>query len=108
MTLVVRMKTELAKLRDAQPGGRFKEFHLRMRREGPGWLRPLYLGAALAAFVIGVVLAFIPGPAILFFALAAALAATQSIWLATQLDHAEVKVREWLDSHRRPRERPGH
>jgi len=108
MALVIRMKTELARLREAQPGERFKEFHHRMRVDCPNWMRPVYLGAALVSFAIGVVLAFIPGPAILFFALAAALVATQSSWLAGQLDRAEVKVREWIDSHRRPRERPGH
>ena len=102
------MKTELAKLREAQPGERFTEFHRRMRRDSPSWMRPLYVGAALVSFVVGVVLAFIPGPAILFFALAAALMATQSRWLAAELDRAEVKTREWLDSHRRPKERPGH
>jgi hypothetical protein len=102
------MKTELAKFREAQPGERFAQFHRRMRSESPSWMRPLYIGLAVVSFVIGVVLAFIPGPAILFFALAAALLATQSIWLAERLDRAEVKGREWLDSHRRPKERPGH
>jgi hypothetical protein len=108
MALVIRMKTELTKLREAQPGERFMEFHRRMRTDSPSWMHPLYLGAAIVSFAIGVVLAFVPGPAILFFALAAALVATQSIWLARELDRAEMKVREWIDSHRRPRERPGH
>jgi hypothetical protein len=108
MALTIRMKTELAKLRGAQPGERFKEFYQRMRNDSPSWMRPLYFGAAFVSFAIGVVLAFIPGPAVLFFALAAALVATQSRWLAKQLDRAEVKIREWIDSHRRPRERPGH
>lgn len=108
MTLVIRMKTELTKLREAQPGERFVQFNRRMRSESPSWMRPLYIGLAAVSFVIGVVLAFIPGPAILFFALAAALLATQSIWLAERLDRAEVKGREWLASHRGPKERPGH
>jgi len=108
MTLVVRVKAEVEKLREAAPGERFTEFNRRMRAESPSWMRPLYLGAAAVAFAIGVVLAFIPGPAVLFFALTAALLATQSSWLAAQLDRAEVKLRDWLDSHRRHKERPGH
>jgi hypothetical protein len=108
MSSKVQIKTELAKLREAAPGRRFTEFNQRMRRDSPSWIRPFYLGAAIVSFVIGVVLAFIPGPAILFFALAAALVAAQSSWLAERLDRAEVRVREWLDSHRRPKERPGH
>jgi hypothetical protein len=108
MALVIRMKAELAKLREAQPGERFIQFNRRMRSESPGWMRPLYIALAGVSFVIGVVLAFIPGPAILFFALTAALLATQSSWLAERLDRAEVKGRHWLDSHRGPKERPGH
>lgn len=108
MTLAIRVKAEIEKLRDAAPGQRFAEFHHRLRAESPSWMRPLYLGAAILAFVIGVVLAFIPGPAILFFALAAALVATQSMWFAMQLDRVELKLRDWIDSHRRHRERPGH
>jgi hypothetical protein len=108
MTLTVHIKSEVAKLREAAPGRRFTEFHERMRKQSPSWMRPLYLGAAVVCFAIGVVLAFIPGPAILFFALAVALVATQSSWLAKALDRDEVKIRGWIDSHRRPRARPGH
>jgi hypothetical protein len=59
------------------------------------------------AFALGVVLAFIPGPAVLFFALAAVLVATQSRWLAERLDRAEVKLRHVIAA-RKHRERPGH
>jgi hypothetical protein len=91
------MKNEIEKLREAAPGERFSEFHHRMRTQGPSWLRPLYLAAAAVAFAIGVVLAFIPGPAVLFFALAAAHSGPVTL-VGHRLDRAEVKLREWVDS----------
>jgi hypothetical protein len=51
---------------------------------------------ALLSFAIGVVLAFIPGPAVVFFALSATLLATQSLRVARILDRTEV----WLRSQR--------
>jgi hypothetical protein len=43
-----------------------------------------------------VVLVFIPGPAVVFFALTAALLGAQSRWVARQLDAAETGGRKWL------------
>jgi hypothetical protein len=55
----------------------------------------LIAGAGLS-FAIGVVLAVIPGPAIVFFALAGALAAAVSAWVARVLDRAEVLGRRLI------------
>ena len=49
-----------------------------------------YVGTAIALIPVGVLFAFIPGPAVLFFALSAALFATQSLWLARRLDRASA------------------
>lgn len=51
-----------------------------------------FLVAALAA-AIGLVLAFIPGPAVLFFLLAGALLASEWLWVARALDWLEVRLR---------------
>jgi len=71
-----------------------------------GWARALTLLGVVVCLVIGVILAFIPGPAVLFFALAAALTATQSRWLACKLDRAEIYVHAlWRKHQRRRRQR---
>jgi len=56
--------------------------------------------AAVASLAIGIVLAFIPGPAILFFALCAALLGAQSRWVARRLDRAEVSTRKLIAAFR--------
>lgn len=69
-----------------------------------GWARALTLCAVVMCLVVGIILAFIPGPAILFFALAAALLATQSRWMACKLDRAEIYVHAlWRKQQRRRR-----
>lgn len=50
---------------------------------------------------IGVVLVFIPGPAIVFFFLAGTLLALDWLWMARTLDWLEVKLRAWWESGRR-------
>ena len=59
-------------------------------------MRAAYAGAAVVSLAVGVVLAFVPGPAVVFFALTAALLAAQSAWLARRLDAAEIWVRHVL------------
>ena len=61
--------------------------------------------AAASCFAVGVVLAFIPGPAVVFFGLTAALSATQSRWVAERLDHAELYLRALWKRWFRSRER---
>jgi len=80
-------------LRQGAPGERFEQFHI-AEQHRPYWVKVAYVGVALALLPIGVLFAFIPGPAVLFFALSAALFATQSLWLARRLDLAEVALRD--------------
>ena len=100
MSLATRVRTELDTFRKATAGERFIEFNRRFRTQTPGWARPFFVILALLSFAIGVVLAFIPGPAVVFFALTGALFAGQSERLARKLDRAEVGFREWLVSRR--------
>ena len=87
------------------PGRRFEDRFVAARkaRRSGAWghrlIRLLGLVVALAAFVVGVVLAFIPGPAILFFLLTGSLLAAESRGLARLLDWGEVKLRllgKWM------------
>lgn len=93
-------------LRALRAGKRFQRFHDSQAARRLGWARALTLFAVAVCLVIGIILAFIPGPAILFFALAAALTATQSRWLARKLDRAEIYVHAlWRKHQRRRRKR---
>ena len=93
-------------LRELRAGRRFQRFHDAQEARRLGWGRALTLLAVAVCLVIGIILAFIPGPAILFFALAAALTATQSRWLACKLDRAEIYVHAlWRKQQRRRRQR---
>jgi hypothetical protein len=65
-------------------------------------LRPIF---ALLAFAVGVVLAFIPGPAVVFFGIAAALLASESMTVARALDRVEVWLRGAWRRLRGPRRR---
>lgn len=75
-----------------RPGQRFRDRYERHRRRTTPyrWLgRLLRLFLALVCFVIGLVLAFVPGPAIVFFFLAGALVASDWRWAAGLLDWTE-------------------
>jgi len=80
-------------LRRSPTGRRFRRFHQANAAHRSGWARWLTWLAALLSFVIGVILVFIPGPAVVFFALTCALIATQSHWMARHLDRSEVRGR---------------
>ena len=88
------LKAVWFELKHAQPGERFAAVYRRHERHRRGWTRGLCLLAAVISFAIGVVLAFIPGPAVVFFAITGALLATQSLWVATHLDATEQVVRK--------------
>jgi hypothetical protein len=90
-----RIRGEWNELKKAEPGTRFQAFHDKQQELMPAWARPLYIGGAIVSLGVGVVLAFIPGPAVLFFALAAGLLAAQSAWLAKKLDRGEVGARRF-------------
>jgi hypothetical protein len=101
--VIQRWKRQLRKgwteLKASKPGERFQDTYHRQKQADRGrsaaarWLRPI---VALLSFAIGVVLAFIPGPAVVFFALSATLLATQSLYVARALDRTEV----WLRAQR--------
>jgi hypothetical protein len=93
-------------LRALRAGKRFKHFHAAHAAKRTGWARALTILLVLVCVAIGIVLAFIPGPAVVFFALAVALASTQSHWLAHKLDRAELYLRAvWRKHQRRRRQR---
>lgn len=95
-----RLKTLWKKIRKLPPGERFQSIH-RDQKNQSRVVKAALLGIALLSFAGGVVLMFIPGPAVLFFALTGALLATQSLWVARQLDHGEVWGRSTAASWRR-------
>jgi hypothetical protein len=99
-----RIRAEWHQIEKAEPGTRFQRFHHKQQEKMPAWARPVYIGGAIVSLGVGVVLAFIPGPAVLFFALSAGLLATQSEWLAKRLDRAEVGARKlWARlRHKKP------
>lgn len=87
---------EWREVRHGPPGRRFQEYYQRAhrRRAGRGWIgRVLRIAVAVASFAIGVVLVFIPGPAVLFFALTGVLLANESRAVARFLDWSEIKLR---------------
>ena len=102
------LKKAFERLKRHEPGERFGAFH-REQRQKPAWVKAAYFALALVSFAVGVVLAFIPGPAVVFFALSLALLSVQSRFVARALDRAEVKGRKILGSlrawwrHRRQR-----
>ena len=92
------------KLKVLEPGERFQTLY-REQRSKPLAMKVLFFAAAIACFAAGVVFAFIPGPAIVFFALSGALLATHFLWVARALDASEVWARKTLDSIRERRRR---
>jgi hypothetical protein len=86
-------------LTKGEPGRRFEDRYEAARAARPraAWrrqlLRLLLIMVALGSILVGVVLAFIPGPAVLFFLLAGTLLAAESRGLARLMDWGEVKLR---------------
>jgi hypothetical protein len=82
-----------------RPGRRFEDRYeaARKARLSGGWShhlgRVLRLVIAVLAFGVGLVLAVVPGPAILFFLLSGSLLAAESRGVARLLDRAEVRLR---------------
>jgi hypothetical protein len=95
-----RLKATWKRLRELAPGERFQTLHREHGDKSPAAKAALF-AFAFAAFAAGLVLVFIPGPAILFFAVAGALLAAQSRWVARRLDAGEVWGRKLVRSFRR-------
>jgi hypothetical protein len=97
-TLISEWRT----LRRGRPGHRFQERYeasrrAKNRRSIIG--RIVRLGLAIVALAIGIVLMFIPGPAILFYLISGSLLAAESRVVARALDWSEVQLRKsarWL------------
>ena len=84
-------------LRGSRPGRRFQDRYESARRTKDGrslFGRIVRLVLSLVALAVGVVLMFIPGPAIVFFFIAGSLLAAESLAVARLLDWAEVKLRK--------------
>lgn len=94
-----RLNALWKRLETLESGERFQTLH-REQKDKPPAVKATFLGVAIASFVAGVVFVFIPGPAVLFFALSGALFATQSSRVARALDAGEIRGRKALDSIR--------
>ncbi|HVJ14902.1 MAG TPA: hypothetical protein VM686_05655 [Polyangiaceae bacterium] len=94
--MLQRWKREWNAFKSLPPGKRFQrryQQHQRRPESKSVWRRVLWIGGALASFAVGVVLMFIPGPAVVFFGVSAALIANQSRWAARALDWLELRLR---------------
>ena len=87
------LRKQWRELKSLPPGKRFQSFHQAQEKKGIG-VKIAYAVLSVVLFGLGVLFAFIPGPAVVFFALCAAALAAQSAWIARQLDRGEVKGRE--------------
>jgi hypothetical protein len=84
-------------LKRGRPGRRFQDRYDRARSEesrGGPIKRIALIGLAIVCLAIGVVLAVMPGPAVLFFFLAGGLLATESRIVARLMDWLEVRLRK--------------
>lgn len=90
---------------EGAPGARFQHAHARAQRQRgstPWWQRAAQLVLAAIAFALGLIFAVLPGPAVLFFAIAGALVATESRTVAVTLDRLELRLRaigKWAGGH---------
>lgn len=86
-------------LTHGHPGRRFEDRYEagKKARSNTDWgnriVRLLRLVLAMVAVLVGVVLVFIPGPAIVFFFLAGSLLAAESRGVARFLDWSELRLR---------------
>ncbi len=79
-------------------GSRFREHYDRVHRQQQRsrWRRMIYYLLSLLCILIGTVLIIIPGPAMLFFLIAAILLSSESRSLASLLDTVEARVRSGI------------
>lgn len=95
-----RAKQLWHEFRSRPPGVRFRGTHREYARHCRGWVKVLLLVAAVISFAIGVVLAFIPGPAVVFFAITCAICALLSGAVARLFDRTELKLRRLIRRYR--------
>lgn len=90
--VLTKLKAKWRELKSYPIGKRFQTVHER-QKGAPAWVRPAVIAGAVVAFGIGVLLSILPGPAFVFYGIAAALAAMESAWAARFLDRVEVNLR---------------
>ena len=83
-------------LRSEPPGQRFQRHYERRQRDADRRGDSIHYVVAGGLILVGIVLVFVPGPAVVFFALAAALLSEVSLAAARALDWTEVRVRRGL------------
>jgi hypothetical protein len=92
-----RLREIWREFRQSEPGQRFQDRYQRryaQRQAGePWWHGPRTYFVAGLFVLIAIPLMFTPGPAIIFWALAAFLIAGESLWLARLLDRSELALR---------------
>jgi hypothetical protein len=98
--MLSRLRKEWRTFKAYPAGERFARVHEK-QKGAPPWVRPAMFVGAAVSFAIGVLLAVLPGPAVLFFAITGGLLAAQSAWIARQLDRAEVALRKLVKHFRR-------
>jgi Flp pilus assembly protein TadB len=101
---LAQLKRQWSEFKRLEPGTRFQTQHDRHRRSAAGKSpvrRAAYLVLAIVCLAVGVVLVVIPGPAVLFFAIAAGLLAIQSRVVARACDSGEIRLRRALAAAKR-------
>ena len=93
MTMKEKARATWEEMKDDPPGERFQKHYERKKEEQDKGGRMKRWALCAGLILGGIVLMFIPGPAVLLFALAAALLAEDSLRIAKALDWLEVKVR---------------
>jgi hypothetical protein len=97
------LKVQWGGLRRGKPGRRFQDSYAAARKKPSSiWLRIFSLCVALVAFVLGLIFAVLPGPAVVFFAVSGGLLATESRTVAKLLDWGEVRlwmILRWARGH---------
>ena len=102
--MLAELKDHWHAFKRLEPGKRFQT-HYRQHRQSEAGKSPvrrvLHAVAGVVALAVGVILTFIPGPAILFFLIAGGLFATQSLSVARALDWTELRLRAALRAIRK-------
>ncbi len=100
--MLAKLRKEWREFKALPVGKRFQSVH-EQQSDAPPWVKVAVLAGAVVSLGIGVLLTFIPGPAIVFFALAGALVAMESASVARALDRGEVAGRNFIARFRRRR-----
>lgn len=93
--MIDKLKRTWKRLRESEPGRRFRDYHDRRRESGGSPVRrALWAGVGVVLLVGGVVLLAIPGPGIPILFLGGGLLARESRLVATAMDTGEVWLRK--------------